>query len=114
MALCASLSVCVFITAGPMIKLFAGPGGGGGPGEWRTSAMRDDEPSIRKFPRPRTVTSFKYSVFFVFLTHLCNVVNVYCNTRNTKLFAGELLSGGHVLRETTSRGLSGLAQADLS
>jgi len=60
------------------------------------------------------VTSFKYSVFFVFLTHLCNVVNVYCNTRNTKLFAGELLSGGHVLRETTSRGLSGLAQADLS
>jgi hypothetical protein len=32
--------VCVFITAGPMIKLFAGGGGG----EWRTCAMRDDKP----------------------------------------------------------------------
>jgi hypothetical protein len=32
--------VCVFITAGPVIKLFAGGGGG----EWRTCAMRDDEP----------------------------------------------------------------------
>jgi hypothetical protein len=34
-------SVCVFIIAGPMmIKLFAGGGGG----EWRTCAMRDDKP----------------------------------------------------------------------
>ena len=33
-------SVCVFITAGPITKLFAGGGGG----EWRTCAMRDDEP----------------------------------------------------------------------
>ena len=32
--------VCVFITAGPITKLFAGGGGG----EWRTCAMRDDEP----------------------------------------------------------------------
>jgi hypothetical protein len=31
---------CVFITAGPITKLFAGGGGG----EWRTCAMRDDEP----------------------------------------------------------------------
>ena len=34
------VQVCVFITAGPMIKLFAGGGGG----EWRTCAMREDEP----------------------------------------------------------------------
>ncbi len=33
-------SVCVFITAGPITKLFAGGGGG----EWRTCAMIDDEP----------------------------------------------------------------------
>jgi hypothetical protein len=32
--------VCVFITAGPITKLFAGGGGG----EWRTCAMRNDEP----------------------------------------------------------------------
>ena len=32
--------VCVFITAGPITKLLAGGGGG----EWRTCAMRDDEP----------------------------------------------------------------------
>ena len=32
--------VCVSITAGPITKLFAGGGGG----EWRTCAMRDDEP----------------------------------------------------------------------
>jgi hypothetical protein len=32
--------LCVFITAGPITKLFAGGGGG----EWRTCAMRDDEP----------------------------------------------------------------------
>jgi hypothetical protein len=31
---------CVFITAGPITKLFAGGGGG----EWRTCAMIDDEP----------------------------------------------------------------------
>jgi hypothetical protein len=31
--------VCVFITAGPITKLFAWGGG-----EWRTCAMRDDEP----------------------------------------------------------------------
>ena len=31
---------CVFITAGPITKLFAGGGGG----EWRTCATRDDEP----------------------------------------------------------------------
>jgi hypothetical protein len=36
----ATTSVCVFITAGPITKLFAGGGGG----EWRTCAMRDDEP----------------------------------------------------------------------
>ena len=35
-----NLEVCVFITAGPITKLFAGGGGG----EWRTCAMRDDEP----------------------------------------------------------------------
>ena len=33
-------AVCVFITAGPITKLFAGGGGG----EWRTYAMIDDEP----------------------------------------------------------------------
>ncbi len=33
-------SVCVFITAGPITKLFAGGGGG----EWTTCAMIDDEP----------------------------------------------------------------------
>jgi hypothetical protein len=33
-------AVCVFITAGPMTKLFAGGGGG----EWRTCAMRVDKP----------------------------------------------------------------------
>ena len=32
--------VCVFITAGPITKLFAGGGGG----EWTTCAMIDDEP----------------------------------------------------------------------
>ena len=32
--------MCVFITAGPITKLFAGGGGG----EWRTCAMIDDEP----------------------------------------------------------------------
>ncbi len=32
--------MCVFITAGPITKLFAGGGGA----EWRTCAMRDDEP----------------------------------------------------------------------
>jgi hypothetical protein len=32
--------VCVFITTGPITKLFAGGGGG----EWRTCAMIDDEP----------------------------------------------------------------------
>ena len=32
--------VCVFITAGPITKLFAGRGGG----EWTTCAMIDDEP----------------------------------------------------------------------
>ena len=37
-----SFTVCVFITAGPITKLFAGPGGGGG--EWTTCAMIDDEP----------------------------------------------------------------------
>ncbi len=31
---------CVFITAGPITKLFAGGGGG----EWTTCAMIDDEP----------------------------------------------------------------------
>jgi hypothetical protein len=31
---------CVFITAVPITKLFAGGGGG----YWRTCAMRDDEP----------------------------------------------------------------------
>jgi hypothetical protein len=34
------LNVCVFITAGPITKLFAGGGGG----EWTTCAMIDDEP----------------------------------------------------------------------
>ncbi len=34
------LCVCVFITAGPITKLFAGGGGG----EWTTCAMIDDEP----------------------------------------------------------------------
>jgi hypothetical protein len=34
------LAVCVFITAGPITKLFAGGGGG----EWTTCAMIDDEP----------------------------------------------------------------------
>jgi hypothetical protein len=33
-------NVCVFITAGPITKLFAGGGGG----EWTTCAMIDDEP----------------------------------------------------------------------
>jgi hypothetical protein len=33
-------NLCVFITAGPMIKLFAGGRGG----EWTTCAMRDDKP----------------------------------------------------------------------
>ena len=32
--------MCVFITAGPITKLFAGGGGG----EWTTCAMIDDEP----------------------------------------------------------------------
>ncbi len=32
--------LCVFITAGPITKLFAGGGGR----EWRTCAMIDDEP----------------------------------------------------------------------
>jgi hypothetical protein len=63
---CARGCVCVcFITAGPSTKLFTGAGGGdwggwecvfyycrtyykavrvGGGGEWRTCAMRDDEP----------------------------------------------------------------------
>ncbi len=36
----APFGVCVFITAGPITKLFARGGGG----EWRTCAMRDDEP----------------------------------------------------------------------
>jgi hypothetical protein len=44
LAFCASKfylgCVCVFITAGPITKLFAGGGGG----EWRTYAMIDDEP----------------------------------------------------------------------
>ena len=35
-----TLDKCVFITAGPITNLFAGGGGG----EWRTCAMRDDEP----------------------------------------------------------------------
>ena len=35
-----ALTVCVFITAGPITKLFAGGGGG----EWTTCAMIDDEP----------------------------------------------------------------------
>jgi hypothetical protein len=34
------IRVCVFITAGPITKLFAGGGGG----EWTTCAMIDDEP----------------------------------------------------------------------
>ena len=34
------MRVCVFITAGPITKLFAGGGGG----EWTTCAMIDDEP----------------------------------------------------------------------
>jgi len=33
--------MCVFITAVPITKLFAGEGGGG---EWRTCATRDYEP----------------------------------------------------------------------
>ena len=37
---CRQVGACVFITAGPITKLFAGGGGG----EWRTYAMRDDEP----------------------------------------------------------------------
>ena len=36
----AKAAVCVFITAGPITKLFAGGGGG----EWTTCAMIDDEP----------------------------------------------------------------------
>ena len=35
-----TVCVCVFITAGPITKLFAGGGGG----EWTTCAMIDDEP----------------------------------------------------------------------
>ena len=35
-----AFAVCVFITAGPITKLFAGGGGG----EWTTCAMIDDEP----------------------------------------------------------------------
>ena len=37
---CVPVPVCVFITAGPITKLFAGGGGG----EWTTCAMIDDEP----------------------------------------------------------------------
>ena len=37
-----SHGLCVFITAGPITKLFAGGGGG----EWRTCAMRYDEPRL--------------------------------------------------------------------
>jgi len=35
--------VCVFITAGPIKKLFAGGGGG----KWTTCTMIDDEPTRR-------------------------------------------------------------------
>ena len=37
---CLVCALCVFITAGPITKLFAGGEGG----EWRTCAMIDDEP----------------------------------------------------------------------
>ena len=40
----------MFITAGPITKLFAGGGGG----EWRTCAMRDDE------PRPASVWTLEH------------------------------------------------------
>ena len=39
--------VCVFITAGPITKLFAGGGGG----EWRTDAMRDTNTSYTQLMR---------------------------------------------------------------
>ena len=43
----------MFITAGPMTKLFAGGGGG----EWRTSAMRDDKPRPQQLGRVRGVVN---------------------------------------------------------
>jgi hypothetical protein len=36
------MELCVFITAGPMVKMFTGGVGG----EWRTCAMRDDRTRI--------------------------------------------------------------------
>ena len=44
--------VCVFISAGPMIKLCAGIEGGGG--QCRTCAMRYDEPRLVRTSLPIT------------------------------------------------------------
>jgi hypothetical protein len=60
-----SLCVCVFITAGPITKLFAGGGGG----EWRTCDMRDEQILLqgKKFVFSRQGWVLVYSIPFVFL-----------------------------------------------
>ena len=73
----------VFITAGPITKLFAGGGGG----EWRTCAMIDDEPSDEK-----RVTLFFFnrvspSVVFLFqqgLSLCCFLL--FCDEKRVTLF----------------------------
>jgi hypothetical protein len=52
--------VCVFITAGPVTKLFAGGGGG----EWRTCAMIDDEPRTVWMSPLITRLVFRLTQFF--------------------------------------------------
>jgi len=84
--------VCVFITAGPSTKLFAWGGGG----YWRTCATRDVK------PRPVwTSLPIKY-----LLQYLC-VLLLEDLVQSCSRGGGED-GGGHVLRETTSRGLCGL------
>ena len=57
--------MCVFITAGPITKLFAGGGGG----EWTTCAMIDDEPKpVWMSPLVTLGLSRKLFHCFVFLT----------------------------------------------
>ena len=84
---CQPECVCVYYCR-TYDKAVRGPGGGRRPGRVEDKCYHDERRRTFHTKISETenlVTSFKYSVFFVFLTHLCNVVNVYCNT---KLFAG--------------------------
>ncbi len=108
--------LCVFITAGPSTKLFACVWGG----YWRTCATRDDEPRpvwtcvcllLQDLVQRTCVCSLLQDLGCLQgggggMEDMCYEVCVFITAVPiTKLFArGGAGNGGHVLRETTSRG----------